>query len=202
MALATLASLGGCASPVNLYTAQRYFDAGMAAEVAGRYQLAHDNYYRAYVNTELARADEQKKGLVMYNLARMKASLCLKSDAEALFLKSIAAEENARAQNGGWYSARLAETGRFYLGFAEPSKAIPFFERASSRFVDSKLEQTHPVEMADFWEEYAEALKQIDSKNKANELLARADLLRKNNPGKTATYTPYRYGKSCSPSGR
>lgn len=189
--------LSGCTNPVNMYTAQKYFDAGVAAERAGNYQLAHDKYYRAYVNTEIGHADDQRKALTMYNLARMKGYLCMKAEAEPLLLNSVAVEEKALGQNGNWYTGRLVETARFYFGFGEYAKAVPYFEKATLRLVDSGNEITTPIEMADLWDDYAEALRRIGSGSKANEVSNRARSLRDSNVGKTAGVVPFSYGKNC-----
>lgn len=197
MPMAISMVLSGCANPINLYTAQKYFDAGTAAERAGNYQLAHENYYRAYVNTEIGHADDQRKALAMYNLGRMKGYLCMKAEAEPLLLNSVAVGEKALSQNGSWYTGRLAEMARFYLGFGEYAKAVPYFEKATLRLVDSGNEQTNPIEMADMWEDYAGALRRAGSGDKANEVAARARSLRASNAGKTAQFVPFPYGKNC-----
>jgi len=201
MPLAISMALSGCANPINMHTAQKYFDAGTAAERAGNYQLAHENYYRAYVNTEMGHADDQRKALAMYNLARMKGYLCMKAEAEPLLLNSVAVEEEALSQNGSWYTGRLAETARFYLGFGEYAKAVPYFEKAMRRLVDSGNERTHPIEMADLWDDYSVALRQTGSGRKANEVANRAQVLRESNAGKTASFVPFPYGKNCKPRG-
>jgi len=193
--------LSGCANQINMYTAQKYFDAGIAAERAGDYLAAHENYYRAYVNTEIGHADDQRKALAMYNLARMKGYLCMKAGAEPLFLNSVAVEEKALSQNGSWYTGRLVETARFYLGFGEYAKAVPFFEKATLRIADSGNEQTNPIEMADLWDNYAEALRRTGSEVKANEVAYRARSLRNSNEGKTSRFVPFPYGKNCKSEG-
>jgi tetratricopeptide (TPR) repeat protein len=193
--------LSGCANPINMHTAQKYFDAGMAAERAGNYQAAHENYYRAYVNTELGHADDQRKALAMYNLGRMKGYLCMKSDAEPLPQKSVIVEEKALSQNGSWYTGRLAEMARFYLGFGEYAKAIPYFEKATLRLIDSGIERTNPIDMAGMWDNYAEALRQAGSGGKAKEVADRARSLRDSNPGETARFAPFQYGKNCKSGG-
>jgi tetratricopeptide (TPR) repeat protein len=189
--------VSGCANPINMHTAQKYFNAGIAAERSGDYLAAHENYYRAYVNTEIGHADDQRKALAMYNLARMKGYLCMKAAAEPLFLNSVAVEEKALSQNGVWYTGRLAETARFYSGFGEYAKAVPYFEKATLRLVSSGTEAASPIEMAEIWEDYAEALRRVGSIDRANELAGRARNLRDTNPGKTARFTPFQYGKNC-----
>jgi tetratricopeptide (TPR) repeat protein len=158
MSVVISVGVAGCANPINMHTAQRYFDAGMAAEREGNYQLAHENYYRAYVNTEIGHADDQRKALAMYNLGRMKGYLCMKAEAEPLLVNSVAVEEKALSQNGGWYTGRLVEMARFYLGFGEYAKAVPYFDKATLRLVDSGNEGTNPIEMADMWDDYGKPL--------------------------------------------
>jgi tetratricopeptide (TPR) repeat protein len=189
--------VSGCANPINMHTAQKYLNAGIAAERSGDYVAAHENYYRAYVNTEIGHADDQRKALAMYNLARMKGYLCMKAAAEPLFLNSVAVEEKALSQNGAWYTGRLVETARFYYGFGEYPKAVPYFEKATLRLVSSGNEAASPIEMADIWEDYAEALRRVGSVAKADELAGRARKLRDANPGKTARFSPFLYGKNC-----
>jgi tetratricopeptide (TPR) repeat protein len=201
MLLAISMVLSSCANPINMYTAQKYFDAGTAAELAGNYQLAHENYYRAYVNTEIGNADDQRKALVMYNLGRMKGYLCMKAEAEPFLSNSVAVEEKALSQNGRWYTGRLSEMARFYLGFREYAKAVPYFEKATLRLVDSGNEQTNPIEMADMWDDYAEALRHAGFGDKANEAATRARSLRASNAGKTARFVPFPYGKNCKTGG-
>jgi len=125
MSVVISVGVAGCANPINMHTAQRYFDAGMAAEREGNYQLAHENYYRAYVNTEIGHADDQRKTLAMYNLGRMKGYLCMKAEAEPMLVNSVAVEEKALSQNGSWYTGRLVEMARFYLGFGEYQRPSP-----------------------------------------------------------------------------
>jgi tetratricopeptide (TPR) repeat protein len=189
--------LSACANPINMYTAQKYFDAGTAAERAGDYLAAHEHYYRAYVNTEIGHADDQRKALAMYNLARMKGYLCMRAAAEPLLLNSVVVEEKALSHNGSWYTGRLVETARFYFGFGEYAKAVPYFEKATLRLVSSGNEATNPIEMADIWDDYAEALGRVGSVGKANDLAGRARSLRDSNPGKTTRFTPFPYGKNC-----
>lgn len=201
MPLVISLGLSACANPINMHTAQKYFDAGMAAERAGDYPLAHENYYRAFVNTEIGHADDQRKALAMYNLGRMKGYLCMKTEAEPLLLKSLAVEEKALSQNGRWYTGRLVEVARFYLGFGDYAKAVPYFDKATLRLVDSGNEGTNPIEMADFWDDYAQALRRSGSEVKANELADRAQHLRESNAGKTARFVPFAYGKNCKSAG-
>lgn len=193
--------LFGCTNPINMHTAQKYHDAGTAAEQAGDYKAAHENYYRAYVNTEIGHADETRKALAMYNLGRMKGYLCMKTEAEPLLLKSAIIEEKALSQNGNWYTGRLTEIARFYLGFKEYEKAVPYFEKASSRLVNSGVESAYPIDMADMWNDYASALRQTGATAKADELTLRAHQLRDSNPGKTNRFPPVSYGKNCNVKG-
>lgn len=190
--------LSGCAWPVNRYTAQRYFDAARVAEQRDDYQLAHQNYYRAYVNAKLGHTNDQAQALVMYNLARMKGYLCMKTEAEQLFIYSTEVEEQALNVNGEWYTGRLTETARFYFGFGEYAKAVPYFEKATLRLIDSGVEQSDPIAMADVWDDYAEALRRTGSASKADEVAKRAQSLRDNNENKTARFVvPFVYGTNC-----
>lgn len=198
MSLVTLITLYGCTNPINMYTAQKYHDAGSAAERAGDYKLAHENYYRSYVNTEIGNADDQRRALAMYNLGRMKGYLCLKTEAESLLLQSVALEEKAPHRNENWYAGRLVETARFYLGFKEAAKAVPYFEKAASQLARLGVESTHPIDMANMWDDYANALRQTGAAAKADELTRRARQLRDSNPGKTAQFPPVSYGKNCN----
>jgi tetratricopeptide (TPR) repeat protein len=184
-----------------MYTAQKYLDAGIAAERGGDFQLAHQNYSRAYVNAEIGHGDDRQKALAMYNLGRMKGYLCMKAEAEPLLLNSVSVEEKALSQNGAWYTGRLAEMARFYLGFGEFAKAVPYFDKATLRLVESDNERTHPMEMADMWDDYASALRRSGSEAKANEVSDRARRLRDGNSGKTARFVPFPYGKSCKAGG-
>ncbi len=164
----------------------------------GNYRLAHENYYRTYVNTEIGHADDQKKALAMYNLGRMKGHLCMKTEAEPLLLQSVAIEEKAPSRNENWYTGRLVETARFYLGFKEYAKAIPYFEKATVRLVDSGTEQEYPVDMAQVWSDYADALRRSGSEAKAEEVALRAQRLRDSNPGKSTQFPSVVYGRNCN----
>ena len=109
--LLNLIILGGCTNPVNMHTAQRYHNEGLVAEQRGNYKLAHQNYHRAYVNTEIGHAKPRVKALAMYNLGRMKGYLCYKIEAEKLLKKSIEIERKETNGTGDWYLGRLMEMG-------------------------------------------------------------------------------------------
>lgn len=199
--LVVTVALSGCANTIHMYRAQKYFDAGAAAERSGNYRLAHENYQRAYENTEAADTDAPRKGLTMYNLGRMKGHLCMKKEAESLLRDSLAIEETALSEDGVWYTGRLVEMGRFYFGFGDSEKAVSYFAKASRRLVESGAEQKYPVDMADFWDNYADALRRSGFDGEAEEMATRAQSLRDSNAGKIAPFDPLPYGENCKSGG-
>jgi tetratricopeptide (TPR) repeat protein len=166
----TVLFIAGCANPINLHTAQRYHDAGIAAESAGDFELAHQNYYRAYMNTEWGNANERQKALAMYNLGRLNGFLCRKTEAEQLLTKSVEIEGKETNKSGDWYLGRLMETAKFYYAYNDYEKSIPYFKEGSEIAIKQGLDKKYPLEFSGILKMYADALKKT-GRNDQSELI-------------------------------
>lgn len=191
-------SLAGCANPINLHTAQRYHNAGVAAERAGNFELAHQNYYRAYMNTEWGRADERQKALAMYNLGRLNGFLCRKTEAEQLLTKSVQIEGKETNKSSSWYLGRLIETAKFYYAYHEQEKSIPYFEEWIEISTKQGLDKRYPLEFSDILMMYAEALHKTGRANQSKLIVKRAQELGSAAAGSEEKFQLPPYNKNCS----
>lgn len=191
-------SLAGCANPINLLSAQRNHDAGVAAERAGNFELAREHYWRAHLNTELGHADERQKALAMYNLGRLNGLLCRKTEAEQLLTKSVEIEGKETNRGGKRYLERLMETAQFYHAYNEHEKSIPYFQEATEIATQQGLDNKYPLEFLDILEMYADALNKTGRAEQGQLIATRIQELGLAAAGSKRQFSLPSYNKNCT----
>ena len=185
------------ANPVNLRTAQHYYQQGQQAEARKDYQAARIAYSRALLNAKLGEAPPAATSMLTYNLGRMEGYACNFSEAERLILDALAQEEKLSGPSSGLTSMRLLELARLNFDRGLYSQSLTYFERGVSAVEKLDIESSDPSGFALVLDDWAKALKESGEEEKAQGVLKRATSIRDRNPGKRPGFVPARYSPSC-----
>ena len=197
-AILLVSLFAGCANPINQKTASNYFEWGTQAELSGNYALAERNYERALINARLGHSPDAGISAAMYNLGRMKGYLCKYDDAEKLLTESLSLEETVTGPDSGITTMRLFELARLNFDRSLYRQSLPYFDRGIVAVKKLDVEKSDPIGLANVLDDYAIALDKIDQKQQSENIKKQASLLRQNNVGETANYTPVRYNQPCT----
>jgi tetratricopeptide (TPR) repeat protein len=188
------ALLYGCANPVNRHTANRYWDAAIAARDAGDWRLARSNFARAIPNAELGGADSRQLAVAYYEYGRSSGVICEWSEAARGLQKALELDRSV----AGPIHLSLVELGRMHFDKKEFELAREYFAEAYGLLEEMSAETHDPLGYAQFLVEYATSLERSGAADQATPLRARAEQLRATFPsGKSRTdRTPY--GTRCN----
>lgn len=119
----------GCANPLNQVTSDNYADTCSQAENAGRWDVAEEACYRAFVNVEWGNLGDELKSERLYNLARIKRRVGKLNEAEKYFIKTIEIEESLSPKREVRIGRRLAELSAIYYEQKKYEQASPYLEK-------------------------------------------------------------------------
>jgi tetratricopeptide (TPR) repeat protein len=187
------AALAACASPappsasaLNAKANQAFF--------AGRYAEALEGFVsaRALANST---GDRQYEAISTFGMARANVQLCHFNAASDLFKDSIRLRSTLPDLQFAKATQNLVEYARFLLFIKRPQEAIPLMERAIPDLETSGIATTDPIAYAEFFDDYAAALKGVGRDTAL--AVTRAAKLRAENPGKTANFKPTPIPSAC-----
>lgn len=189
--------LVACANPINQRTGLNYNDMGIAAERAGDYKLAEENFRRALINFRTGNTGDRDISMGLYNLGRIKGHLCKPDEAQALLLEALHLEEKVTGAQSGVTTMRVFELARLSFDHQEYEKAASYFARGIPAVEKLGVADSDPIGLADAMDDYSVALGKIGALEKARATKEGANSLRVNNPGKKAKVVPVRYPQRC-----
>ena len=187
------ALLVGCANPVNTKTAEKYWNAGYAAQQAGNWSDAQMYYSRSILNAEMGSADRRTMAVLWYEYGRASGVVCDWEEAQNGLGK---AHYYDRLSEGPVHMSSY-EMGRMFTVREMYPEAERYFAQAFEEFEQANSDTRDPIGYAVFLDEYVRALQHNGQAGKANEYTARARKIREAFPeGESHTdLTPY--GTHC-----
>lgn len=190
---ALLLLMAGCANPVNRVTFKRYYTAGYVAENNKDYSAAKENYYRALVNARIGNLEPQLEASAAYSLGRMLGIQCDLDNAEKLLLEALQIDQksNGPVHMSYFELARLNQAQQKYF------ESTAYFEKALPLVDNKKFIEADPIGMAGLFDEYSNALKLIGRQVDAEKIATRAQLLRKEYPGRKVVVERTPYNENC-----
>ena len=193
IALVVAGTLAGCGNPVNVRTAESYFEAAMQAERAGDYARAEQLYDRALLNARLGHAPDGAISAAQYNLGRVKGYRCKFGEAQALLVDALKLEEKVTGPDSDVTTMRLFELARLHFDQGQFDQALPYYARGIPAVRKLGVESSDPIALADALDEYAQALARSGRADEARVAKSQADEVRARNANKRAGFVPVRY---------
>ena len=190
-----LVFIGACAAPS---PALRANADGNRAYLSGRLNEALSKYELS-LKLATESGDKQYAVIAMYGLARTNAKLCNSALAEDWFKKSIAARESLPDERYARLTQNLLEFARFLLAQGRVAEAIPLMDRAVPLLEGLGVEKSDPIAYANFYVDYAAALKEAGRPADAAVASSQAARLRNANPGREARFKAETYPTDCKP---
>ena len=187
----------GCANPLNLSTKERYTSYGLQAEEAGDYELARENYRRAFINAQVGSLGPAHESQALYNYARMTGFLCNFEEAEETFLEALKLEEKKSGPDRQ-ISNRLFMLAQLKFDKHKYDEAIIYFEQVIPIMEKLGDDREDPVGFSYILDNYAASLIKSNQKEKSIIYQERAKELRLNNSGRSENCQPVSYNRTCA----
>jgi tetratricopeptide (TPR) repeat protein len=187
------ALLGGCSNPINAYTAQRYYEAGMQAESAGDLALARRNYSRAYGNAQMGNLGPKAEAYPLYEYARVTGYAGSYAESEKAFLDALALIDRAKGEADQLRPPALAEYSRLLHDTGQHQKAVPVYERAVAELEKIGIGSSDPLGYAALLDDYAESLTAAGLTERAAVISARSSALKAGHKNESPRFQIRRY---------
>jgi tetratricopeptide (TPR) repeat protein len=186
--------LVGCAAPINIRNAEKHAQAGYVAQRNDDWDTARRQFAQAVVNADLGGAEAQGKGVVNYEYGRTLGVTCFYEEAEKYLLRSKEfQEQQGQSPHLALYElGLLTEKQRLYVKAAAYfSQLIPLMEKAG-------LQSQYPLGVADAYERYGNALKELGKDTDARLAAQKASSIRAENPNAKPFGRVTPYGTACA----
>ena len=165
---------------------------GNGAYLSGKFNDALSEYEQA-LKLATDSGDKQYAAIAMYGLARTNARLCNVPLAEDWFKKSIAARESLPDERSAYLTQNLLEFARFLLAQGRVAEGVLLMDRAVPRLEWLGVAGSDPIAYANFYDDYAVALREVGRAADAAAASSRADTLRSHFPDRKARFKPATY---------
>ena len=169
---------------------------GNRAYLTARYQEAVQRYEKA-LEAANQNKDQQYIAIASYGLGRANIKLCRLDEAEHWLKHSIQARETLADSSLAYMTQNLSELARLYMAQQRYADATTLYERATPLLYRLKADKNDPIELANQFDAYEEALRKTDRTAEANAIANKAKELRKDNPGKFARFRPEPISQTC-----
>lgn len=169
---------------------------GNRAYLSTRYQEAAQRYEKALEAAEKDK-DQQYIAIASYGLGRANIKLCRLAEAEHWLKKSIQARETLADSDLAYMSQNLSELARLHMAQQRYSDAIALFERATPMLYRLKADKRDPIELANQFDAYEEALRKTGRTAEADAIANKAKELRQENPGRVTLFRPEPIPQNC-----
>lgn len=179
--------LAGCVSnPVNDYTRVQYYKAGMQAESAGDLETARRDYGRAQINAQMGNLGPVKEAYTCYEWSRVTGYLGRFAEAEKGYDQALAFIDKSNGQADALRPPLLCEYARMLRDSEQQQKAVPIYAKALVELDRMGVEAADPIDMAEFLDDYAQALRDVGSKEQADVMAERSAAIKAKHPGETS----------------
>lgn len=185
--------VAGCANPVAMYTAQKYWDGATAAEKRGDWRAAQSVWKAAIPRIQVAGGSDRQVAIALYEYGRSSGVICDWIEAERGLTESLQIDRRVK----GPVSMSLVELARLNLAQSKYDRAKDYFAQAFAIFAGTDVETTDPLGYADALDEYSTSIEKSSSPEATQQYRQRAAQLRATFPkGQSHTdITPY--GTQC-----
>jgi len=182
-----------CTNPLNVITADRYFQQGKQLSSQGNWSEARVAYGRALTNVEWGNLPESSKALYSFNFGRASGVICDWENAE----KYLEQAYNIYAKTEPQLHYELIELAQMNDARGNYSKASQYYSMTIVEVKKHNLDKNAPMAHADTLSRYSTVESKLGNNEKSLLLKQEADLIIKSNPGKSIPAgTPY--GKFCT----
>lgn len=187
--------LNSCAAvhSINLKESQIHYNAARKYESKGDYNSAREQYWKALVAANSAKANPITISMLTYEFGRATGYACHLSESRTFLLKSLDMEEKLPRRNSRNIGIRLFEIARLMYDSNDYIKAVEYYSKALPIVEEKNGVNSDPIAFAGIYEEYADALKKVGKEDEAQKSLSTAKKLRESNSGRTALFVPTRY---------
>ena len=190
--------IGGCANPINRYTAGRYYEMGTEAEYRGNLEAAREAYRsRATLNADWGNLGPGAKAYTLYEYGRVSGYLCMHDEAEKYLKESLALQDKDQSVRAQLRAPTLLELARFYYDTDQKTKALPYYEEGVELVRKLDIEKTEPIRFATVLEEYAECLTAAGKMDPAQSIEQEAKNLKAAHAGQAPEEPFQRYNTRC-----
>lgn len=190
--------VGGCANPINRYTATRYYEMGTEAEYQGNLEAAREAYRRAFLNSDWGLLGAGAKASTLYEYGRVSGYLCFHDEAEKALKESLVYQDKDVSARAQLRAPTLLELARFYYDTNRKVEALPYYEEGIELVRKLDIEKTDPVRFATVLEEYAECLNVAGKMDAAEIIEEEAKDLKATHTGRAPEEPFQRYNTRCS----
>ena len=182
-----LSFLAGCISnPVNDNTRVKYYEAGMQAEASGDLETARRDYGRAQINAQVGNLGPVKEAYACYEWSRVTGYLGRFAEAEKGYDQALALIDKANGQADSLRPPLLCEYARMLRDSGQQQKAVPIYAKALVELDRTGAAAADPLDMAEFLDDYAQALRDVGVKGQADGMAERSAAIKSKHPGETA----------------
>lgn len=192
-AVVFMSLLAGCANPINLATADRYFRTGVAQEQKEKWFDARMAFGRAWTNAQLGKADDQVTAVYAYEYGRASGAICDWAEAERGLTRAY---ELDKLSSGPMHMS-MAELARMYHAKGDLVKSEQFFSMAKAEFDRLQADTRDAIGYADILAEYADVMSAMGKTGDAGALKKREDEIRNVFKGRASHMDRTPYGKFC-----
>lgn len=173
---------------------------GKQAAQTGDYLAAREFYRQELSSARMELKDTEvsryRLMLATYDLGRMTGYTCDYSEAETLLLDALRLSEQMD-ERFSHRTAILLELARLTFDQGKVVDSAMFYTQAVERLDRFQYVNSDPIGVANLFDDHAAALKRSGDLPRAGQMRRRADLIRVNNPGKSAQFTPLYYREVC-----
>lgn len=191
-----LMSLSACVNPVNIRTAENYYEAGTRGEQRGNLKGAKESYTRALINARLGGMGPGAESNIEYRLGVVSGNLCEHDEAEKYFLDSITSVKKYSKDERDIFLPYY-ELAQMHNDIGKHDKAVKYYAEVL-KIAEKLFKEKDPISLAYIYDDYAASYKGIGNLEKYNKYKELANGLRNINPGAEAkiikskeNYTPY-----------
>ena len=185
--------MASCASTLNMKTSENYARRAYAAEHAGNWVEAREDYRRSIINAQLADMQKDTLAVLWYEYGRASGVVCEWHEATAALSKAY---EFDKASGGPYYMSSY-ELARMNYQRKDYPTALKYYRRAYVEFESDQVDTKDPIGYAIFLDEFVRTLKEVGLGTETKELAERAERIRKAFPGKSSHTEKTPYGSQC-----
>jgi tetratricopeptide (TPR) repeat protein len=185
--------LASCANPINLHTANEYFQGGVSSAAQDKWFNARMSFGRAWTNADLGHAEDRVTAVYAYEYGRASGAICDWPESERGLLKAL---ELDRKTNGPIYMS-LGELARMYHSKGSLEDSEKYFSLAKDALDKVQADTRDSIGYANILNEYAEVLTKLGKIEDAKVLSKREEEIRSVFKDRTSNHKQTPYGKFC-----
>lgn len=185
--------LASCASPINLHTANEYFQGGHNNAAQGKWFNARMAFGRAWTNSDLGHAEDRVKAVYAYEYGRASGVICDWTESERGLLKALELD----TKTNGPVHMSLVELARMFHTKGALQDSEKYFVVAKQSLDKVQADTRDSIGYANILKEYAQVLNSLGKADEANSLRRREDEIRSVFKDRSSSHDQTPYGQHC-----